>query len=179
MRKLILVVLVVAVVVALPKLLDSKDPISEVGEFLGLGMVKRTDAMVLRVRDGDTIRVRVLKTGVEADVQILGIHTPVVRDKAGCDADAATTALRTLLPVGTTVALESDPSQADVDGDDRFLRYVSASGRGYDLGLGQIKAGVARTDVVKDDPFDRLDAYLKAQRKARKGDLGLWAACWG
>ena len=178
MRKLILLVLVIAVVAALPKLLDSKDPVAEVGEFLGLGVVKRTDATVLRVKDGDTIRVRVLKTGVESDVQILGILTPEGQDKPGCDAAEATAALRALLPVGATVALESDPSQPDVDGDDRFLRYVTASGRKYDFGLAQVRAGMAKVNATKDDLFDRVDAYRKAQRKARKGDVGLWAACW-
>lgn len=176
MRKLILLVLVVAVLAALPKLLGSKDPIAEVGGFLGLGEAARTKATVLRVRDGDTIRVRIDKTGVEAEVRILGIDTPEVRENAECGGDVATTSMQALAPIGSTVVLTSDPSQGDRDRYDRLLRYVSRSGD--DVGLVQIQAGLARIFVFEDDPFDRVDAYRSAQRKARKGDIGSWAACW-
>ena len=177
MRKLILLVLVVAVVAALPKLLGGTDLVSEAGKALGLSkVVKRTDAMVLRVRDGDTIRVRVLMTGVEAEVRILGIDTPEVGDQAECGGDTATAALQARLPEGTTVQLENDPSQADRDRYDRLLRYVSVVGN--DLGLAQVRAGVARTFVFGGEPFDRTRDYRRAQRKARAQDAGLWAACW-
>lgn len=176
MRKIILLILVVAVVAALPKLIGMGDVKAEVMGVLGLGEAERTKAIVLRVRDGDTIRVRIDKTGVEAEVRILGIDTPEVRDKAECGGDVATTAMQALTPVGSSVVLVSDPSQADRDRYERLLRYVSRSGD--DVGLKQIQAGLAKIFVFEDDPFDRVDAYRKAQRGARKGDTGLWAACW-
>ena len=174
MRKLILLVLVVAVLAALPKMLDAKDPLAKVSDFLGLGIPRKTDAMVLAIKDGETIRVRVLKTGVEVDVRIVGIDAPGARQK--CGGPAARDSLRAALPVGATVRLESDPRRMDRDTDDVFLRYVTAAGT--DIGLEQLRAGVAKTAGNEDDAFERFDVYRRAQRKARKQDLGLWAACW-
>jgi endonuclease YncB( thermonuclease family) len=176
MRRIAVLVLVVAVVAAFPKLLDSTDPISDVGGVLGLGAAERSKATVLRVRDGDTIRVRIDKTGVEEEVRILGIDTPEVRENAECGGDVATTSMHALTPVGSTVVLTSDPSQGDRDRYDRLLRYVGRSG--HDVGLKQVQAGLAKIFVFEDDPFDRVDAYRRVQRKARNSDLGLWAACW-
>lgn len=176
MRKLILLVLVVAVLAALPKLLGSKDPIADVGGMLGLGEVKRAKGTVLRVRDGDTIRVRIDKSGVEEEVRILGIDTPEVRENAECGGDVATTSMLALAPVGSKVVLTSDASQGDRDRYDRLLRYVGRSGD--DVGLEQVRSGMAGIYVFEDDPFDRVDAYRKAERRARMSDTGLWAACW-
>ena len=176
MRKLVLLVLVVAMVAAVPKLIGGKDPIAEVSGLLGLGEVERAKATVLRVRDGDTIRVRIDKTGVEEEVRILGIDTPEVRENAECGGDVATTSIQSMTPVGSKVVLTSDPSQGDRDRYDRLLRYVGRSGD--DVGLEQIRSGMAEIFVFEDDPFDRVDAYRKAERRARQGDTGLWAACW-
>jgi micrococcal nuclease len=176
MRKLTLLVLVIAVVAALPQLLGSRDPIADVGGLLGLGEVERTNATVLRVRDGDTIRVRIDKTGVENEVRILGIDTPEVRENAECGGDVAARAMQALTPVGAKVVLVSDPSQGDRDRYERLLRYVGRSGN--DVGLEQVRAGLAKIFVFEDDPFDRVEPYRKAQRKARKDVTGLWAACW-
>ena len=176
MRKLILLVLVVAGVAALPTLLDLRGVRGDVMGALGLGEVTRTKATVLKVRDGDTIRVKITKTGVEQEVRILGIDTPEVRDDAECGGDIATTAMQALTPIGSTVTLVSDPSQGDRDKYDRLLRYVTRSGD--DVGLAQLGAGLAKIFVFEDDPFDRVDAYRKAQRRARRDDVGLWAACW-
>lgn len=176
MRRLAVLVLVVAVLAALPKLLGGTDVKTEVTAFLGLGKVERTRATVLTVRDGDTIRVRLARTGVEEEVRLLGIDTPEVRDNAECGGDVATTAIQGLTPVGSTVVLVSDPSQGDRDRYDRLLRYVTRSGD--DVGLEQVRSGLAKVFVFQDDPFDRVDAYRKAQRGARTAGRGSWATCW-
>ncbi len=176
MRRLALLVLVVAVLAALPKVLGITDVKSEVLGALGLGGVERAKATVLKVRDGDTIRVKITRTGVEEEVRILGIDTPEVRDGAECGGDVATTFMQTLAPVGSTVTLVSDPSQGDRDRYDRLLRYVAQSGD--DVGREQLQGGYAQVFVFQGNPFERVDAYRKAQRGARKQDLGLWAACW-
>ena len=171
-----MLVIVVAFVAALPTLLDMRKVTSDVMGSLGLGEVTRTRATVLKVRDGDTIRVEITKTGVEAEVRILGIDTPEVRDGAECGGDVATTSLLAMTPVGSTVVLVDDPSQGDRDRYDRLLRYVTRSGD--DVGLEQLRSGMAKIFVFEDDPFDRVDAYRKAQRGARQQGLGLWSACW-
>ena len=176
MRKLILLVLVVAVLAAVPTMVDLRDVKADVMGALGLGEVSRTKATVVKVRDGDTIRVKITKTGVEAEVRILGIDTPEVREGAECGGDDATSSMQVLAPVGSTVTLVSDPGQGDRDRYDRLLRYVARSGD--DVGLAQLESGMAKVFVFQDDPFDRVDAYRKAQRGARKQGHGLWAACW-
>ena len=176
MRRLALLVLVVAVLAALPKLLGGTDLTSEVTSALGLGEVERTRATVVRVRDGDTIRVRLVRTGVEEEVRILGIDTPEVRENAECGGDVATTSMHALTPIGSTVVLVSDPSQGDRDRYERLLRYVMHSGD--DVGLAQVESGLATIFVFEDDPFDRFVAYERAERRAKKADRGSWASCW-
>lgn len=176
MRRLAVLVLVVAVIAALPTLLGKRALKAEIMAALGLGEVTRTKATVLKVRDGDTLRVKITKTGVEEEVRILGIDTPEVRAKAECGGNVATSFMQTLAPVGATVTLVSDPSQGDRDKYERLLRYVARAGD--DVGLEQLQDGFAKVFVFEDDPFDRVDAYKKAQRGARSQALGLWAACW-
>ncbi len=176
MRRLALLVLVVAVLAALPKLLGGPDLTADVTSALGLGDTGRARATVLRIRDGDTIRVRLVRTGVEEEVRLLGIDTPEVRENLQCGGDEATTSMQALTPVGSTVVLTSDPSQGERDRYDRLLRYVGRSGE--DVGLAQIRSGLARTFVFEDDPFDRVEAYERAERRAEQAQRGSWARCW-
>lgn len=102
--------------------------------------------------------------------------TPEVRENAACGGDAATTAMQSLTPVGSAVVLVSDLSQGDGERYEWPLRYVSRSGQ--DVGIAQLQSGLAKIFVFQDKSFDRVDAYRRAQRVARKGDGGSWAACW-
>jgi len=70
-------------------------------------------------------------------------HPP---EPAECYADAATATatatLSDLAPVGSTVVLISDPTQADRDSYDRLLRYVDHDGN--DVARELLAAGAAR-----------------------------------
>lgn len=175
MRRLALLVLAAAVLLALPRMVDTTVLPSQVTDLLGTGKAERDRAVVLRVTDGDTLRVR-LVNGSEESVRILGIDTPEVHPQVECGGQEATAAMMTLAAVGSKVVLVSDPSQGDRDRYDRLLRYVTRSGD--DVGLAQVTSGRARVFVFQDDPFERNRAYQRAERGARKDGRGSWPRCW-
>ena len=139
------------------------------------GAVRRHWARVVRVTDGDTLRVR-LASGGERSVRILGIDTPEVYGTQECGGPAASRQMARLAPVGSRVRLESDPSQANQDRYSRLLRYVTR--RGVDVGGAQVRRGLARTYVYRDNPFRRTRTYRHAEKAAHDDQRGLWASCW-
>ena len=176
MRRLALLALVAAVLVALPKLLTTTALPPQVDDLLGAGEgADRDRARVVRVTDGDTLRVR-LADGSEEYVRVLGIDTPEVHEQVECGGRDASAAMAVLAPVGSTVRLVSDPTQADRDRYGRLLRYVERGGR--DVGKAQIVSGHARVYVYRDDPFRRADPYLRAEARSERLGEGLWSRCW-
>jgi endonuclease YncB( thermonuclease family) len=175
MRRLALLVLLAAVLVALPKLLGTTVLPPEVSDLLGIDGADRERARVVRVTDGDTLRVR-LSDGREENVRVLGIDTPEDHDPVECGGPEATAAMATLAPVGSTVLLVSDPTQGDRDRYDRLLRYVERKDR--DVGKALVASGHAQVFVFHDDPFRRTDAYRKVEKRSERLDAGLWASCW-
>jgi endonuclease YncB( thermonuclease family) len=135
----------------------------------------RQHGHVVRVVDGDTIRVRLPgRPGVR--VRLLGVDTPeVYGGPVQCGGPEASAALAALLPIGAPVLLVTDSSQARVDRYGRILRYVSVHGR--DLGRSQIRHGFGRVYVFRHNPFKRVSAYDRAQAAARAGSLGIWGSC--
>ena len=132
----------------------------------------RTRAVVDRVVDGDTVRVRTRDGQELPRVRILGIDAPEVAHPgtAGeCYGDRATGHLTTLLAPGTPIVLEADPTQDGTDAYGRLLRYVEVDGR--DVGLAQIRSGSAQ---AREDypPVRRLEDYLHAQATAREQGEG-------
>jgi micrococcal nuclease len=176
MRRLALLVLVAAVLLALPRMIDTSALPTQVTDLIGTTDAERTRAVVVRVTDGDTLRVRV-PGGREEAVRVLGIDTPEVHPELECGGLEATSALERLAPVGSKVVLVSDPTQADRDRYDRLLRYVGRSGD--DVGLAQVTSGHAQVFVFRDDPFERNRAYQRAERTARQDGRASWARCWG
>lgn len=174
MRRLALLVLLAALLVALPKLLTTTALPPQVGDLLRAGD-GADRAHVVRVTDGDTLRVR-LADGSEEYVRVLGIDTPEVHEQVECGGRDASAAMAALTPVGSAVVLESDPTQGDRDRYDRLLRYVERKGR--DVGKAQIASGHAQVFVFRDDPFRRSDAYRKVENRAERLGSGLWASCW-
>lgn len=175
LRRVALLVLLAAVLVALPKLLPTALP-PQVDDLLGTDeRAEGGRARVVRVTDGDTLRVR-LEDGSDEYVRVLGIDTPEVHEQAECGGGDASAAMAALAPVGSTVRLVSDPTQADRDRYDRLLRYVERSGR--DVGEAQIVSGHARVYVHRDHPFRRTDAYLRAEARSERLGEGLWSRCW-
>ena len=139
------------------------------------GPARRHRGIVVRVTDGDTLKVRIIGVG-ERSIRILGIDTPEVYGGRECGGDAASASMARLAPVGSRVRLESDPTQADQDRYGRWLRYVSR--RGLDVGRAQVRLGMAQTYVYRDDPFRRTRAYLRTEKVAHHRLRGSWNGCW-
>jgi len=126
-------------------------------------------ARIAHVTDGDTVRL-----ANDARVRLLQIDAPEVRSRE-CFADAATAALRRLLPPGTSVRLERDPSLDASDRYGRELRYVFAGGRNLNLAL--VEAGAAAPYFYRGERGRYASRLLAAARPARAARRGLWGAC--
>ena len=135
------------------------------------------DAELVRVTDGDTIRV--LIDGEEFPVRYIGIDTPEVDDSRADVrklADAATKTNADLLD-GRQIRLETDISETDQYG--RLLRYVwvsdAASPTGWLLlNLELVRRGFAQVTTYPPD-VKYVELYTAAQEQARDAKVGLWA----
>lgn len=136
----------------------------------------RQKGRIIKVVDGDTVRVR-LKSGRKADIRMIGIDTPEVYGGTQCWGPEASAWLKKRLPRRTRVRLVSDPSQDVKDRYGRLLRYVVRAKDGKDMNRAQIWNGNARVYVYANKPFKRVKSYRKAQRQAKKADRGLWGNC--
>ena len=134
----------------------------------------RETGNVVWVSDGDTLRVR-LRGGAEVSVRMLGIDTP---ERGRCGADDATANLRRLAPVGSTVDLISDRTQAATDRYGRLLRYVARRGGYGDLSFRQAWDGFTQPYVFGGTPVARHQEYVRAIRNARAHARGAWHDCW-
>ena len=136
--------------------------------------VFRETGNVVRVVDGDTLDVR-LRSGAVVSVRMLGIDTPE-RGRCGA-ADAAANLLR-LAPVGSTVDLVSDRTQAAKDRYGRLLRYVARRGGYQDLSYRQAWDGFTKRYVYGGKPVARDREYVRAITSARNNARGAWRGCW-
>ena len=130
--------------------------------------------MVLKVIDGDTIDVKIIK-GAKKRVRLIGIDTPEVYGGTDCWGPEASKWLKKRLPRGTRVKLISDPSQDRKDRYNRLLRYVHKGAK--DMNKAQVRAGNAKVYVYDNTPFKRTKTYKSAQAKAKRADAGLWGNC--
>jgi endonuclease YncB( thermonuclease family) len=136
--------------------------------------VYRETGNVTQIVDGDTLRVR-LRAGGIVSVRMLGINTP---ERGSCGSTDATDNLRKLAPVGSTVDLVSDPSQAAKDRYGRLLRYVAKRGGFKDLSYRQAWNGFTKHYVFGGKPVRRDGDYVRAITSARNNVRGLWGTCW-
>jgi endonuclease YncB( thermonuclease family) len=136
--------------------------------------VFRETGNVVKVVDGDTLRVR-LRDGRVVSVRMLGIDTP---ERGRCGAREATDNLRRLAPVGSTVDLVSDRTQAAKDRYGRLLRYVGRRGGFKDLSYRQAWNGYTKHYVFGHKPVARDGQYVRAIANARSNARGLWRGCW-
>jgi micrococcal nuclease len=130
-------------------------------------------ATVLKITDGDTIRVDRGK-GSEP-VRYIGINAPEPNEPGGKEATARNAAL---LKIGSEVVLERDVS--DVDKYDRLLRYVWIhDGSTWLLvNLQLIKDGVAQ--AVSYPPDTKYQStFAGAQTIAKGQKLGVWGLLGG
>lgn len=136
--------------------------------------VYRETGKVTRVVDGDTLNVR-LRGGGIVSVRMLGIDTP---ENGRCGAAKATDNLRQLAPVGSTVNLVSDPSQAAKDRYGRLLRYVKRQGGYNDLSFRQAWDGFTKPYIFGGQPVARHREYVRAINSAMNNARGAWRGCW-
>ena len=132
------------------------------------------DATLVRVVDGDTVRVIV--GGVEERVRYIGMDTPELNTTSPATpdpyAEAATDANAQLLAGGRLV-LEKDVSERDQYG--RLLRnvWLERDGAWTFVNLALVAEGYAQVSTYPPD-VKYVDALLAAQRTAREGQRGLW-----
>jgi micrococcal nuclease len=133
-----------------------------------------TYATVVRVVDGDTIRVEL--NGAEYPVRYIGIDTPETVDPRkpvqwmGPEASAA----NERLVGGQQVVLEKDVSE--VDRYDRLLRYVwLEQPTGWVLvNLELVRTGYAHSSSYPPD-VKYQDLFRQAEAQAREAEVGLWS----
>jgi micrococcal nuclease len=128
---------------------------------------------VVRVVDGDTIRVR-LDGGRTERVRYIGIDTPE-SVKPGtpvqCFAKKASHFNASLVS-GRQVTLKTDAEERDRYG--RLLAYVYADGRFVNREL--VARGYARTLTIPPN-VAHADEFARLARRAREAGVGLWQAC--
>ncbi len=140
-----------------------------------------TSATVVRVIDGDTVRVRI---GDDTElVRLLGIDTPEVENPhrpAGCYGGEASAFTRAELPAGRRVVLTGESGQGRRDRFGRLLAYLdTVPGRDVmeSLNARLVRGGYARVYVVRRNPFVHAGAFREIERAARGAGRGLWGAC--
>ena len=128
------------------------------------------DARVVRVIDGDTIRVRV--QGKEYTVRLIGVDTPETVHPTktvqhfGAEASAYTKAALE----GKTVLLAKDRTGDTVDRYGRWLRYVLLDGDNFNARL--IREGYAH--AYRLFPFSKRKEFIQLEDQARRRRIGLW-----
>ena len=150
-------------------------PLGEEGPPTGAALL---DARVERVVDGDTLVARA--GGERFRVRLLGIDSPEsVRPDAPveCFGPEAARRAEALLPPGTRVRLETDPTQDRVDDFGRLLAYVVPQAGGEPVNQRLVREGFAEVFVYRGREFRRLPAFAAAERAAREAGRGLWGRC--
>jgi endonuclease YncB( thermonuclease family) len=126
----------------------------------------RTEAMVVRIVDGDTVEVSI--DGQPFKLRYIGINTPETDEPFGSEA----TAVNSQLVEGKMVYLEKDTSE--VDRYDRLLRYVYLAD-GTFINAELVRLGYARAVAYPPDTKDRA-LFEALEREAQQARRGLWAA---
>jgi micrococcal nuclease len=129
-------------------------------------------ANVVKVTDGDTIRVDFVEGEKNRPIRYIGIDTPeTVHPTLGVQPFGPEASTRNKSLVGSKrVCLEPDVSETDRY--DRLLRYVwLADGRMVNEVL--VQEGLAVLDTFPPD-VKYADRFLAAQALARDSGLGVW-----
>ncbi len=133
----------------------------------------RVKAIVVKVLDGEKVKVKLLPSKRKIGVQILGVDAP---KPSQCGGSESSESLKRVLPQGLAVWLYRDPSQADKTNKGRLLRYVNKAANGKDAGRVQIvRAWAVPAKYAK--PFKRQSDYKNKAKLARQDERGLWYLC--
>lgn len=128
---------------------------------------------VSRVVDGDTIWVQTDSGRLK--VRLIGIDTAETvapGRPVGCFGPEATAEAERLL-AGTSVSLELDPSQGELDRYDRTLAYVwMANGELFNLTM--IRDGFA-IEYTYDQPYRYRAQFKAAEKQAQQSGSGMWS----
>ena len=127
-----------------------------------------SSAVVARALDGDTI----VLTGGE-HVRLVQIDAP--EKGSECYGEAASALTRRLLPPGTRVRIEPDPSLDRADRYGRELAYVWRGDENVNLAL--VREGAAGVWFFDGKRGRYANALLQAAEQARADDRGLWGTC--
>jgi micrococcal nuclease len=140
----------------------------------GSGASDPSSGRVVRVVDGDTIRVRL--GGTEEHVRYIGVDTPETV-KPGtpvqCFGKAASAYNKHLLR-GHTVRLVFDAERRDRYG--RLLAYVYREPDGLFVNAELVRRGYAQTLTIPPN-VAHASEFRRLAGSARRDGRGLWAAC--
>lgn len=171
-RAAILWILVFVVLALLSGRIDfssDEQPARETSSRLG------STGQVVRVIDGDTVRVRI--GDATRTVRYIGVDTPETVKPAEplqCFGKQAS-AFNSRLVAGRRVRLRYGPERLDRYG--RLLAYVYVAGSGHHSVNARIVAeGYGRVLAIAPNTA-HLRPYLRLERRARSRGLGLWASC--
>lgn len=137
------------------------------------------DATVVRVVDGDTVRVRITGQPEEEAVRLIGIDTPETNGPGGlreCFGKEATARLEVLLPRGEAVRIVRDAEPRDRFG--RLLAYVYRKEDDLFVNLVMAKEGFAAPLSIPPN-VAHSEEFVAAAAEARRASRGLWARCGG
>ena len=136
-----------------------------------------TNAVVVRVVDGDTVD---LRFGNRRErVRLIGIDTPETKKPntpIQCFGPEASDFTQQLLAAGTSVLVSRDVEARDDYG--RLLGYIYRSSDGLFVNLELVRLGYARPLTIAPNNAFASD-FVQAAREAEATNLGLWAACSG
>ena len=133
---------------------------------------------VTRVVDGDTVDVRV--NGKVERIRIIGLDTPETvdpRKAVQCFGREASARAKELMPTGSEVIVESDPTQDTRDRYGRMLAHIFVhldAETDVSFALQMIAEGFAHHYVYRVPSIYAAD-YGYAQREAMASQRGLWA----
>lgn len=140
------------------------------------GINNREQAILLRVVDGDTIKVSL--NGKNETIRIIGINAPESvdpRKPVECmGKEASNQAKQFFEKTDKKLWLEKDPSQSNRDKYDRLLRYVFTANGTTDFGKSMISLGFAY-EYTYDNPYKYQKIYKQTEREAQDAKKGLWA----
>ncbi|HUP84427.1 MAG TPA: thermonuclease family protein [Acidimicrobiales bacterium] len=136
-------------------------------------------AIVVKVVDGDTIRVRFSGRSTQESVRLIGIDTPETHGPGGlreCFGREATARTTALVPPGTAVRLVRDAEARDRYA--RLLAYVYRKHDGLFVNLTLAREGFAAPLSIPPNIAHSAE-FVDAAGDARDAGLGLWGKCGG
>ncbi len=150
---------------------------SEGGSKTTTTVVRQSNAVLLRVIDGDTIDATF--DGVEERVRLIGIDTPETKKEntpIECFGPEATGFTKSLLAVGAPLYIERDVVGRDDYG--RLLGYVYRVDDGLFVNREIVAQGYANVLTISPN-VAFAEQFVDAAREAEAADRGLWSACSG